>query len=120
LLVVTAVVELLVVALASAGFDEVSDAAAFGRPGTTVAAVVIAVVALLATVLAWRGVTGVVRGVTATVVFVVDGIVALMALIFLIAGGTPIIFAVLLAHAAFSVALIGRAVLRSAPTGPGH
>jgi choline-glycine betaine transporter len=120
LLVVTAVIELLVVAFASAGFEEVSDASAFGPPGTTVAAGVIAVVALLATVVAWRGVTGVVRGITATVVFAAAGIIAVMALFFLIAGGTPIILAVLLAHAAFSVAMIGRAVLRSAPTGTGQ
>ena len=112
LLFTTAAIELLVVAFASMGFDEVADASPFGRPGTTAAVVLIEVTALVATVVAWRGGVGAVRGVSATGTFIAVGIVAMMALFFLIAGGTPIILAILLAHAAFSIAMIGRAVLR--------
>jgi hypothetical protein len=81
-----------------------------------VAATAIAVIALVGTVVAWRGATGMAGGITATVVFGAVGITATMALYFLISGGAPVILAVLLAHTAFSVAMIGRAVLRSAPT----
>lgn len=119
LLFATAVIELFAVAMASAGFDEVAKGSPFGRSGTIVVVTVVAAVACIGTILAWSGVSGLLRGLTATAVFVAVGIVAVMVLFFLIARGTPIILGVLLAHAAFSLGMIGRAVLRSAPTRTG-
>lgn len=113
LLVVTAVIQLSVVAVASAGFDEVAGASPFGRPGTAVAAGVIAVVTLVGAVVAWRGGVGAVRAITAIVVFIAVGIIAMMALSFLVAGGITIGFALLLVLTAVSMAMIGRAVLQS-------
>jgi hypothetical protein len=118
LLFVTAVIELFVVAFASAGFDEVADASPFGRPGTAIVAVVVAVVALIGTVVAWRGAAPAIRTVTAILVSVGVGIVALMAFFFVVAGGTPIIFAILLALTAISMGMIGRALM-AAPHGTG-
>lgn len=112
LLLTTALIELLVVAFASAGFDEVADASPFGRPGTAVVSAAIAVVALVGVAFAWRGGAGTPRLITAVLVFIAVGIVALMALFFIIAGGPPIILAVLLALTAVSIAMIGRAVLQ--------
>ena len=112
----TALIELMVVAIAAAGFDEVADASPLGRQGTIVAAVALCVVTLIGAGAAWRGVSGALRTTVAILVFVGVGIIALMAFFFLIAGGVPIVFAVLLTHAALSVALIGRTVL-GAPSG---
>jgi hypothetical protein len=120
LLFATAVIELFVVAMASAGFDEVAEASPFGRSGTIVVAAVAAGIACLGAILAWRGVSGALRGITAILVFVAVGVTAVMVLFLVIAGGTPIILGVLLAHAAFSLGMIGRAVLRSAPTRTGR
>lgn len=117
LLSAAVVIELGVVAIAGVGFDEVSRASPFGRPGTTVAAIIIVAVALIGAVVAWRGAVDPFRGITAALVLAAGGVLAVMALSFLIAGGTPIIFAVLLAHATFSVAMIGRAVLQSTSSG---
>jgi hypothetical protein len=112
LLVATAVIELLVVAIASAGFDEVADASPFGNSATIVVTAVAAGVTCIGAILAWQGVSGALCGITATLVFATVGIIGFMVGYFLIAGGTPIILGVLLAHAGFSLAMIGRAVLR--------
>ena len=114
---ITTVIELFAVAIASAGFDEVADASPFGRSGTIVVAAIAAGVAVIGSIVAWRGSTGALRGITATIVFIAVGVVALMVLYFVIAGGTPIILAFLLAHAAFSLGMIGRAVLQPVPAG---
>jgi len=116
----TAVVEMLAVAVAGAWFDDVADASPFGRAGTIVVAAIASGIACVGTILAWRGSSGALRGITATLVFVVVGIVLLMVLYFLIAGGTPIILALWLAHAAFSLGMIGRVALQPAPTGPSN
>jgi MFS-type transporter involved in bile tolerance (Atg22 family) len=113
LLFVTALIELFVVAFASAGFDEVADASPFGHPGTTVAGLAITVIALVGALAAWRGRTGPLRTIVAVAVFTSVGVVAVMALFFVVAGGTPIILAVLLALAAVEIAMIGRAVLQT-------
>ncbi|MCY1144064.1 hypothetical protein OWR29_39225 [Actinoplanes sp. Pm04-4] len=115
LLLVTALIELFVVALASAGFDEVAQASPFGRPGTATVAAAVAVVAAAGAFVAWRGASTAVRVSVVTAVFAAVGVVALMALFFVVAGGSPIILAVLLALTAVSVAMIGRAVLQAAP-----
>jgi len=111
------VIELGVLAIAIAGFDEVSQASPFGRTGTVLAAFVIVVVVLIGTIAAWRGVSGALRGVVAALVFAAAGVIAVLALFLVIAGGAPLVLAVLLAHATFSAAMIGRAVLRSTSTG---
>jgi hypothetical protein len=51
--------------------------------------------------------------VTAIAVFTAVGIVALMAFYFVIAGGSTVIMAIVLALAALLIGLIGRAVLQS-------
>ncbi|WP_250000238.1 hypothetical protein [Actinoplanes sp. M2I2] len=113
LLLTTVMIELFVVGFASVGFEEVADASPFGRPGTAIASAVIAGVALLGTAVAWRGSHGVVRTLAALAVFVAVGVVAMMAVFFIAAGGTPIILAVLLVLVAVSMGMIGRAVLQS-------
>lgn len=113
LLFAISLVQLAGVAVASAGFDEVADASPFGRPGTAVACAVIAVVALVGVVVAWRATAGTARMVTAIAVFIAVGIVALMAFYFVIAGGSTVIMAIVLALAALLIGLIGRAVLQS-------
>ena len=117
LLFVVALIQLVGVAIASAGSDEVADASPFGRPGTAVACAVIAVVALIGVTVAWRPGTRGARVITAISVFVAVGIVALMALYFMLAGGPTFIFAILLILAAIMIGMIGRAVLQS-PSGP--
>jgi hypothetical protein len=113
LLFVVALIQLVGVAIASAGFDEVADASPFGRPGTAVACAVIAVVAFIGVVVAWRAVAGTVRVVTAAVVYVAVGVLALMALYFVIAGQSTIIMAIVVVLAALMVGMIGRAVLQT-------
>lgn len=113
LLFVVALIQLVGVAIASAGFDEVADASPFGRPGTAAACAVIAVVALIGVVVAWRAVAGTVRVVTAVAVFIAAGIVALLAVYFVVAGEPTIIMAIVLALAALMIAMIGRAVLQT-------
>ncbi|MFI7543796.1 hypothetical protein [Actinoplanes sp. NPDC049599] len=113
LLWVITVVELVVVAFASAGFDEVADASPFGWPGTAVVTAVIAVVASGGAVVAWRGAGAAVRNVAAVVVFIAVGIVGLMALSLMVAGGTAAGFAILLVLTAVTIGMIGRAVLQS-------
>ena len=117
LLFVVALIQLVGVAIASAGFDEVADASPFGRPGTTVACVVIAVVALIGVAVAWRAATWRTRVITAISVFLAAGITALMALYLMLAGGPTFIFAILLVLAAIMIGMIGRAVLQP-PSGP--
>ena len=120
LMFATAVIELFAVAFASAGFEEVAAASPFGHPGTAIVAVLIAVVALAGVLVAMRDGTGTLRLITAIAVFSAAGVAALMAFFFVIAGGTPIILAVLLAHVAISVGMIGRAVLQPAPSRSGR
>jgi magnesium-transporting ATPase (P-type) len=109
---VVALIQLVGVAVASAGFDEVADASPFGRPGTAVACVVIAVVALGGVVVAWRPAAGTARIITAISVFVAVGISAVIALYLVVAGGPTSIFAMLPFLAAIMVGLIGWAVLQ--------
>lgn len=117
LLIVTAVIPLAGVALASLMFDEVSQASPFGQLGTLVAAFVIMAVAIVGTVVAWRGADGVARKIAATGLFCVAGITTVMAVFFLVAGGITIGFACALFPATVSVTLIGQAVLRSGSSG---
>jgi hypothetical protein len=112
-----AVIELGGLALASVVLNEVADASPFGSPATAVVAVAGVVIACVGGIVSWRGAGGVLRRVTATMVFAVVGLTGLMVVFFVLAGGPSITMAVVLAHAMFSVAMIGRAVLRSAPTG---
>lgn len=117
LLSTAAVVELLLVAALAVVSDEIADAAPFGRVGTVVLGVVGAVIAVVGAVMGQRGSGGAVRAITATLVFVAVGLIAVMVVFFVVGGGVTIGLAVLLAHATFSVAMIGRAVLQSPPTG---
>jgi hypothetical protein len=103
----------------SKGFDEVAREAIYGSPGTEVVLAAVLVVVVVSTVLAWRGVRGVARTVAAAALFVSAGLTAALFLGFL-TGGAYIILAVLLAHSTVSIALIGRAVLRSATAPEGH
>lgn len=119
LLCTASVIELLVVATLAVVSDEVADAAPFGRVGAVVLGAVGAVIAIVGAVVGWRGAGGAVRAVTATLVFVTVGLIAMMTWFFVIAGGVTIGVAVLLAHATFSVTMIGRAVLRPAPASAG-
>lgn len=119
LLCTTAVIELLALGIAATGFDEVADASPFGERGTVAAALILAVTALVGAVCAWREVSGALRIAVVVLVFAGVGILALMTFFFLIAGGASIIFAVLMAHATFSLALIGRAVLQAAAANEG-
>lgn len=113
LLWVITVIELVAVAFASAGFDEITDASPFGWPGTAIVAAVIAVVASGGAVVAWRGAAPAVRTFAAVAAFIAVGIVVLMALSFVAAGGTATGFAILLVLAAVMLGMIGRAVLQS-------
>ncbi|GAA3914054.1 hypothetical protein [Actinoplanes auranticolor] len=107
------VIQLVGVAVASAGFDEIADASPFGQPGTAIVAAAIAVVASGAAVVAWQGATPAVCTVAAVATFAAVGIVALMALSFVVAGGTATGFAILLVLAAVMIAMIGWAALQS-------
>jgi hypothetical protein len=115
LLAVTTLIELFVVAFATAGFEEVADASPFGRRGTLIAAGLIAAVTVAGVLVAGRSGSALLRVITAVVVFLALGIVVVMALFFLLAGGTSIILVVLLGHTAVSIGLVGRAVLQSDP-----
>jgi hypothetical protein len=117
LLCTATLIELAVVALLALASDDVADASPFGRSGTVVVGVAGGVIAVVGAVVGWRGAVGAVRVVAAALLFVAVGIIAVMVMFFVIAGGVTIGLAVLLAHATFSVAMIGRAVLQSAPVG---
>jgi len=117
LLIVTAVIPLAGVALANLMFDEVSQASPFGQLGTLVAVFVIMVVAIVGTVVAWRGADGAARGITATGLFCAAGITTVLSVFFLVAGGIAIGFACALFPATVSFAMIGQAVLRSRSSG---
>jgi len=117
LLCTAVVIELSVVVALAMASDEVAEAAPFGRSGTVVLSVAGAVIAVVGAVVGWRGAGGAVRNVTAALVLVAVVIIAVMVMFFVIGGGVTIGLAVLLAHATFSVAMIGRAVLQSAPPG---
>jgi hypothetical protein len=111
--------ELPVVLMLSAGFDEVAREAIYGSPGTEVVMAAVLMVVIAGTVLAWRGVRGVARTIAAGALFVSAGLTAALLLGFL-TGGAYFILAVLLTHSTVSIALIGRAVLRSAATTEGR
>lgn len=119
MLCTTAVIELLVIGFASAGFDEVADASPFGRPGTAIVFAVFAVVTLIATVVAWRGGVGAVRVITVSVLSIAVAIVVAMAMLFVTAGGITVGFAILLLLAAISMGMIARALLQP-PGGSGR
>lgn len=113
LLWVVTVIELFVVAFASAGSEEVAEASPFGWPGTGVVAGVIAVVTTAGAVVAWRGADAGIRAVAGLAVFVGVGIVGLMALAFSLAGGSAAGFAILLVLTTVTSGMIGRAVLHA-------
>ncbi|WP_158277832.1 hypothetical protein [Pseudosporangium ferrugineum] len=104
--------ELLVVAVASIGFDEVADASPFGRTGTALLAVASTVVACVGAVVGWRGASRALQVTTAAALCIAAGLIALTAMVLAINGGNTIIFAFLLAPAALFLALICRAVLQ--------
>jgi multisubunit Na+/H+ antiporter MnhG subunit len=68
--------------------------------------------ALIGVVVAWRATAGAARVVTAGSVFIAVGIVSLMAVYFVVAGGSTFIMAVLMVLAAVMIGMIGRAVLQ--------
>ncbi|BCJ44841.1 hypothetical protein GCM10010168_16540 [Actinoplanes ianthinogenes] len=115
-----AVVEPLVVGVAATGFDEIADASPFGAQGTFAIGVVAAVFSAIGTVMAWRGVDGLIRLIMAILLAIFAGLIAAMALALLFAGGVTLIFAVLLLHAAFSIVMITQALLRSKPSSEGR
>lgn len=96
--------------------DEVADAAPFGRPGTAVLGIGGSMIVVAGAVLGRHGTTGTTRAFTAPLLFVVTGLIAVMVMYFAVGGAVTLVLAVLMAHATFSVAMIGRAVLQSAPT----
>ncbi|SDT80895.1 hypothetical protein [Actinoplanes derwentensis] len=117
LLAVPAVVEPAVTALAVAMFPEIADASLLGGAGTIAVGVAAAVLAAVGAALALRGTRGLAASIIAVLLSVAGGLVALVAFSLLFAGGALIIFAILLLHAAFSIAMIVRAVTRSGPEG---
>jgi hypothetical protein len=108
--------ELAGVLLLCAGFEEVARVALFGSPGTEIVTVVVMVILVVGTVLAWRGVSGVVRTLVAAALFVSAGLVGALFVGFLVGGTYVVILSILMAHSAAFIALIGGAVLRSTPT----
>ncbi|MEV0902377.1 hypothetical protein [Actinoplanes sp. NPDC049802] len=110
-----AVIEFGVVAMAAAGFEEVADAAPFGRTGTIALCGVSAVITCAGAVLAWRGVSGPVGALTGILLAASIGLTALLALSLVTAGGAMIILVVPLAHAVFSMATIVWAIRRAVP-----
>jgi hypothetical protein len=117
LLSTATVIELAVVAALATASDEVARAVPFGRSGTVTLCVAGAVVAVVGAIAGWRGATGGARAVTAALVFVAAGLIAVLAVFFVIGGGLTLGLAILVAHATVSVAMIGRAVLRSGAAG---
>ena len=107
--------ELPVVLVMCSGFDEVAREAVLGTPGTQLALAAVLVVVAVGAVVAWRGAVGSARVVTAALLFVAAGVTGALLIGFL-TGGAYVIIAVLLAHSAVSLAMIGRAVLRATPT----
>jgi hypothetical protein len=111
--------ELPAVMLLSTVFDEVAREAIYGSPGTAVVLAAVLIVVVVGTVLAWVGVRGATSTVAAAALFVSAGLTGALLLGFL-TRGAYLILAVLLAHSAVSIALIGRAVLRSDATPEGR
>lgn len=112
-----AVVEPAVTALAAVMFPEVAEASPVGRAGTVILGVAAAVLSVASVVLALRRARGPVVTIVAVLLSVAGGLLALTAFFFLLQGGALLVLAVLLLHAAFSVAMIVRAVTRSRPVG---
>lgn len=116
LFTVPAVLEPGVTALATLGFPEVAEASPFGCAGTVAVCLAAAGLAVAGAVLALRGVGGALRSTLAVLLGAAAGLVAVMAFYFLFAGSVVLVFAMLLIHATFSLAMIARAVARSTPT----
>jgi hypothetical protein len=110
---VPAVMESGVVAFVALGLPEAAEASPFGRGGTFAVCVVAAVLSVVGAVLAWRGVGRSLGSVLALLLGVAAGLVALIAFVFLFSGSVVLVLAVLLIHAAFSIAMIARAVARA-------
>ncbi|BCY08798.1 hypothetical protein [Actinoplanes sp. L3-i22] len=115
-----AVVEPALVAVAATAFPEIADASPYGRTGTLVIGLLAATVSAVGVILAWRGISGTPRAATAVLLGVAAGLVGLLAFTLLLGGGMLLIFAILLIHGTFSICVIAREVLRSAPTAEGR
>src|SRR5690349_312803 len=110
MLVVPAVIEPVVTGVAATGFEEIADASPLGAHGTFAVGGAAAVVSVVGAIFALRGVDGLLRSCVAVLLGVFAGIIAVVAFILLLAGGMPILFAILLLHATFSIGMIARAV----------
>jgi len=91
---------------------DLAEDTAFGGPATVIVAAGVLAVTVVGTALAWRGVAGAARLITATALFVAAGLTAALGVSFATAGILAVL-TLLMAHSALFIALIGRAVLRS-------
>jgi hypothetical protein len=104
--------ELGAVLMIYAGLPDLVDDVAFGSPATPMIVGCVLVVSVVGTVLARRGVSGAVRLTGAVALFVAAGVTAALGFAFATAGVLAV-FTLLMVHTTVSIALIGRAVLRS-------
>ncbi|MBU2664800.1 hypothetical protein KOI35_14960 [Actinoplanes bogorensis] len=99
-------------------FDEVADASPFGRAGTVVVAVVMAVIAVASTIVAARGMVAA-RRVASVACFAAAVVALVLALFILLSGGIAISLGFLLGYATLAFGLIGNAVLRNTTSATG-
>jgi hypothetical protein len=116
-LLLTTVVELVGVAVATPVVDEIGAASLFGRDGTVAVTIVAAVIACAGVIVAWRGIGGTPRAVTAVLLFAAAVVVLVLTISLLTSGNLAIGFAVGLLPAFVWILLIGRAVLQTPATG---
>lgn len=108
--------ELPVVLMLAAGFPEVAEKALFGSPGTEFVLGAALVTLVAGAAVAWLSVAPpALRAVVGGASFVVVGLVIALLVGFL-TSGAGVIVAVLLAHSALSIAMIGGAVVRGTAT----
>jgi hypothetical protein len=97
-----------------AGLPDLVEGVGLGSPATEVTVCAVLLVTVVGAVLAWHGATGATRLIAAAALFVASGLTGALGLSFF-TGGALAVFGILMLHAAVSIALIGRAVLRSYP-----
>jgi hypothetical protein len=115
---VAPLVELGGVLLFCAAAPDLAQDTAFGSPATEILAVIVLAVTVVGTILVWRGVSGALRWITATALFIAAALTVALGVSFATAGILAL-FTLLMAHSALFIALIGRAALRS-PAGNGR
>ena len=104
--------ELPVVAALYTGVPEVAREAVFGVPASLIAILLAWTAAVGGFVAAARGTSGLTQAATGGALSIAAGVVAAMGAGFLTDGSFPVL-GVLMAHAAFSLAMLARATLRA-------